>query len=222
MAVGSDEVQTHRHPRNGLRSPETQALGFSWLFPQEDRGRIARPHSGQGPAPPSTWGLQEHGAASEDSGICHLFFHPKQMALTTGLSPRSGEAGSTENESKNQPQTERKEKAPCQLLCQLEDAGSRGDGPKREQAGLPGRGRTSQRWDFQGSSGFQQSDHLRRWKLTRPSWERRGTDLHSTCVHVCTKEVKSGKEIMTMLPNALKSQTRFSLLRHACVNGSSR
>lgn len=46
-------------------------------------------------------------AASKGPGAHRLCFCPKHMALTTGLSPRRGRAGSTEHKSKNPPQIEK-------------------------------------------------------------------------------------------------------------------
>lgn len=53
---------------------------------------------------------------------------------------------------------------------------------------------------FEEAAGFQQSNHLAWGRLPQPSWETHTTAyLASTCVDVPTKEVKSRKEIMTML-----------------------
>lgn len=74
---------------------------------------------------------------------------------------------------------------------------------------------------FEEASGFQQSNPLAWRRLPQPSWEIHTIYLVSTCVNVSTKEVKSRKEIRTMLSVFLSAQTKF-IVAQKCVSGISR
>lgn len=58
--------------------------------------------------------------------------------MTTSLSPRGGQAGSPGSESRNKPKDNGKKRHHARFSCWLEDAGSHGNGMRKQQAGVPG------------------------------------------------------------------------------------
>ena len=108
-------------------------------FPQEERRRIARPAVGQGPTSLSTCPQSgagrfiPTGLCGNPQGSIQGPWSPPSLLLsqTHGLDhwaePQEREGWGRRTQ-KQKPAPNRKGETPCQRLCQLEDAGSRGNG----------------------------------------------------------------------------------------------
>lgn len=135
--------KANRLPSCRARSYPTEHVSTEWSW-QVHPNRALREHSGQPWSPPSL-------LLSQTPGLNH-WTEPQE---------REGWECRTQ---KQKPAPNRKGETSCQRLCQLEDAGSRGNRHGAGRGTWPmwaGPGRTSQRWGFRAS---------REIPAVKPSW----------------------------------------------------